>query len=177
MRRCTKNSPSYYHYWEFDLVITVETSQGLHFTVDIEDEDLVKDYIWHINKGYVVRNTEWINGSRERLKLHRVIAERMGLNMSLFVDHIDRDCLNNCRDNLRNATTQQNCMNRSKIKNTSSIYKGVYWYKAYSLWKSHIRLNGKQICIGYFDDEIEAARAYDNAAIIHYGEYACLNFE
>ncbi len=92
------------------------------------------------------------------------------------VDHIDHDKTNNCVTNLRWCSSSQNNMNRSKQSSTcSSVYKGVGWYKPLQKWRAQIRLDGKLKHIGYFASEIQAAVAYNNAAICHFTEFACLN--
>src|SRR2546425_1516194 len=92
------------------------------------------------------------------------------------VDHEDRDGLNNRRYNLRVATHDDNQRNRScqKRNNRTSQYKGVCLEKG--KWRVRIRVNGKNIEIGRFDSELQAALAYDKAAREHYGEFACCNF-
>jgi hypothetical protein len=64
-------------------------------------------------KFYAVRN-ERVNGKRTLIYMHRVIAELMGLDLSCDIDHIDRDSLNNLYGNLRSATKNGTCQNRSK---------------------------------------------------------------
>lgn len=98
------------------------------------------------------------------------------------LDHIDGNKLNNDISNLREATTIQNQMNSKKRKSwcgklPSSIYKGVSWNKRDKKWCSRITINGKRKHIGYFDSEIDAARAYDDAAIESFGEFARCNFD
>lgn len=92
-------------------------------------------------------------------------------------DHKDRNPLNNQKLNLRPCTNQQNARNKIKSQNDvfSSEYKGVSWDKNNKLWQAYIRLNGKLKFLGRFDDEIKAAKAYNNAAIKYFGEFACLN--
>jgi hypothetical protein len=58
----------------------------------------------------------------------------------------------------------------------SSKYRGVCWYKRNSHWEANIQHDGKQHSLGRFEDEEEAARAYDRAARAHKGEKARLNF-
>ncbi len=50
------------------------------------------------------------------------------------------------------------------------------WYKAKSKWLAQIMLHGKNHYLGRFDDEIEAAEAYDRAALSMFGEFARINF-
>jgi len=66
-------------------------------------------------------------------------------------------------------------MNRQKQGNVSSIYKGVSFYKSYSKWRATIMINSKQVHLGYFVSEIEAAKAYNAKAIELYGEFANIN--
>jgi len=96
----------------------------------------------------------------------------------LLVDHINRNGLDNRKANLRPATKAQNCRNRSKRQytNFTSRYKGVCWNRSKNLWETHLRTNGKNIYLGSFHREIEAARAYDRAARHYFGEFAAPNF-
>jgi len=91
------------------------------------------------------------------------------------VDHTDGNGLNNCRANLRSATQSQNGMNRRKQGNKSG-YKGVSRATNSNRWQARIRVNRKATHIGTFDTRIEAARAYDEAALVLHGEFARLNF-
>ena len=93
-----------------------------------------------------------------------------------FVDHIDGDRKNNNLSNLRWATAEENQRNRLKQKNTSSIYKGVTYSKKNKKWEARIRINGKNKFIGYFKNEEDAGRAYDEKALQLFGDYAKLNF-
>lgn len=92
------------------------------------------------------------------------------------VDHRDGEGLNNRRSNLRLVTNSQNNMNSQCRWGALSKYKGVSWHKRREKWQGRIKLNGKEIYLGYFDNEKKAARAYDEAAKKHFGEFARLNF-
>lgn len=94
----------------------------------------------------------------------------------LTVDHIDRNTLNNQLSNFRLATFSQQMQNRGLFKNNKSGYRGVGWHKGCEKWQARIRVDGKLIHLGYYDDKDDAARAYDAAARIHFGEFAVLNF-
>lgn len=106
--------------------------------------------------------------------MERVLDRK--LDSSEFVDHLDRDPLNNQRDNLRLASRSQNGANRNIRKNSLSGYKGVSWHKTAKKWTAKLTLNGKLIHLGYFDDPIDAAKAYDQAAREYFGEFAVTNF-
>jgi len=93
-----------------------------------------------------------------------------------IIDHIDGNTLNNCKSNLRFCTTSQNAMNCKKsISVLSSVYKGVRFKKDSSKYTAQITFNGKLVHIGYFENEVDAAKAYNKAAIENFGEFARLN--
>ncbi len=94
----------------------------------------------------------------------------------LVVDHIDHNGLNNRNTNLRNATFTQNCQNQRRLSPKTSKYKGVHWNKKLKKWAAQITSNKKSHHLGYFHDEIKAAKAYDVAAIKYHKDFAVLNF-
>ena len=125
-------------------------------------------------KFYVVRTILLTNGKRKYSRLHRELMQPKG---NLLVDHKNGNTFDNRLDNLRLATHQQNSYNRSKTKSkTSSRFIGVHLEKNTNQWKVQINHQGKTIFIGRYDSEIEAARAYDRAALKYHGEFARLNF-
>ena len=77
--------------------------------------------------------------------------------------------------NLRNCTNAQNQGNQKKREGTTSRFKGVCWHKRDRKWSARIRKNGHRHNLGYFDDELDAAGAYNVAALELFGEFALLN--
>ncbi len=99
-----------------------------------------------------------------------------------MIDHIDRNKDNNHYSNLRWCTSQHNNRNRSKCgsikRKCTSKYKGVGWHKKWNKWRARIMVDKdsrKEIALGSFDNEEDAARAYNKAAIEMFGEHAALN--
>jgi hypothetical protein len=111
-----------------------------------------------------------LDGKTKLYKLHRIlVALREGREISdLYVDHIDGNGLNNRSDNLRLATQQENQKNRKLNSNNLSGYSGVYWNKAKQKWRACIKVDGKEIHLGYFD-KLEDAVAARQQAEIKYG--------
>ena len=100
----------------------------------------------------------------KKVKRHRMIAFCFhGLDiddLTEIVDHINRDTIDNSADNLRVVTKQQNGFNTNA--------KGYYWHKASGKWEAKIRIDGRKIYLGRFDNEEEAHQAYLDAKAIHH---------
>jgi len=95
----------------------------------------------------------------------------------MCIDHINNNGLDNRKANLRPATPAQNARNRRKMAaKTSSKYKGVSYSASARKWCAAIRVNGQYKYFGLFQNEIEAAKAYDKAAKKYHREFAQLNF-
>ena len=67
-------------------------------------------------------------------------------------------------------------MQNYRKTNTSSRYRGVWYNKDRQKSRAQILVNRKRKQIGYFRDELAAAKAYDRAARKFYGDFAILNF-
>ena len=89
------------------------------------------------------------------------------------VDHRDHNTLDNRRENIRICTHAENMMNRQK--GSGSKPKGVSEFKRTEKLRARIKVKGKDIHLGYFDNEDDAALAYNVAALKYHGEFACLN--
>lgn len=115
----------------------------------------------------------WVNG--KKYLEHRVIFLYNHGYLPEFIDHINGIKDNNKIENLRAVTISQNCMNKKSSKNSSSQYKGVYWCNNIKIWKAGIKIDGRQIHLGYFSNEIDAAIAYNDKSKELFGEFALLN--
>jgi hypothetical protein len=108
--------------------------------------------------------------------MHRLVAERNGLPIGgKQIDHVDGNGLNNCRRNLRVATASQNKANLRHRRDSTSGFKGVSWNRQKRRFQAFIKVAGHQHHLKYCDDPRDAARVYNEAALKHFGEFACLN--
>lgn len=140
--------------------------------VDDEDYDYLNQWRWSVverHRTCYAMRIEVTEGGRTTFFMHRFI---MNTPRDIQVDHIDGNGLNNQKSNLRNATHGQNQSNRKSWGR--SVYLGVSFQKGGYL--STIRSNNKQIYLGLFTSEEEAAIAYDKAALALHGEFSRLNF-
>lgn len=153
----------------------IPLTQGQMAQVDDEDFERFSKYRWRAlrtsNTFYAVR---WGSEPNHHIMMHHeVLGESPGSGYE--VDHRDGSGVNNQQLNLRWVTNKQNQMNRRSFIGTSQ-YKGVCWNKASRKWQTQIRVNSRLKYLGRFDSEEDAARAYDAAALEHFGEFARLNF-
>ena len=158
---------------------TIQLTQGKVALVDDIDFEHLNNHKWHAAKThrgtyYAARKIRLADGKQGTIFMHR---EVLGLNQGdPNCDHKNHNELDNRRDNLRRCTPLQNMQNQRPHRNGSSAFKGVCWNKKREKWQVQIRWEGHKKHLGYFDNEIEAAMAYDIVAVRYFGEFASLNF-
>ena len=155
----------------------IPLTQGKYAIVDQDDFERLNKHKWHVCKSantFYARRTIYTGKKRISIMMHREVIHPPE---NLLVDHINHNGLDNRKANLRLATCEQNSYNRIRFrKSQSSKYKGVRWNKQIKKWAVIICFNKKSKFIGYFEDEIQAAKAYDKAAKKYHKEFASLNF-
>ena len=155
----------------------IQLTKGMVALVDDEDYEWLNQWTWFAvkehNNWYAATNMRE-NGSWQTVRMHRLI---LGLKRgnNIKSDHKNRNGLSNSRNNLRTCTNQQNIMNQRPQGGTSK-FKGVSRRKNTKKWFAQIGYQNQNIYIGYYDLEIEAAKAYDKKAKELYGEFAFLNY-
>lgn len=156
----------------------LKLSQGKFAQVDDEDYDYLNQWKWHAakwgNSFYAKRSERFASKQNQKsIYLHRVI---LGIKeKSIFIDHIDHDGLNNQRSNLRTCSHSENQKNSQG--RGSSKFLGVAYRSSNNKFRAAIYTGEKDLYIGQFESEEEAARAYDEQAKIYHGEFANLNFK
>lgn len=145
-------------------------SAKLIVSLDPEDEDLLR-LAWRPCRPRNVTYAQTTLASGKAAYLHRLVAARAGIKGP--VDHENGDGLDCRRNNLRQATHQQNAANSRRSKG-SSRFKGVALHPN-GKWRAYIRVNYRQLHLGHFESEDRAALAYNLAAKAHFGKYALLN--
>lgn len=149
---------------------------GLVALVDDEDYPMISQFKWHVQQTRVLYAVRRFGETKQYM--HRMI---LGLtDRKDQVDHIDFDGLNNQKSNLRLSTPSQNQAHKikqSRKGGSDSRFKGVTKYKKTfrNPWQARIIVDKKVIYLGRFTSELEAAKAYNTAAKIHFGSFAIVN--
>jgi hypothetical protein len=140
-------------------------STGETILVDDADFESVKALSWHIaGKGYAAHAYRQ-DGKGKTLYLHTFLTGYK------FIDHANRNKLDNRRENLRSSNESLNMANSSKRQGVSSKFKGVSWAAKAQKWIAYL---GRDY-LGQFNDEAEAASVYNAAAAARFGSHASLN--
>lgn len=137
--------------------------------VDKEDLNRVSQHSWCFDKdtGYAVATVK-----SKKISLHRFIMLEP---KDKFVDHINFNKLDNRKKNLRICTPQESVWHTNKQTNNTSGYKGVSWAKRQNKWHAQIFVNYKNIHLGFFNDKLEAVKAYNKGALKYHGQFALIN--
>ncbi len=154
----------------------IPLTRGKFAKVDPDNYYRFMKYYWQTSVFgtlYYARRTERCGNKRVTINMHR---EVLNAPKGLFVDHINGDGLDNRRANLRLATPLQNSHNRQILGKGTSRFKGVSLRKDTKKWHAVIYAANKRISLGYFETEVDAAKAYDKAALKYHKEFARLNF-
>jgi len=145
----------------------IPLTRGMVAQVDDEDFEWLSRWKW--------RTQTWtgsfcavrgINGVT--VYMHREI---MKTPKGMVVHHVDHNPLNNCKSNLRNCTQRENLHSQKE----KDHYQGVSWCAPCKKYRAKIKNGDKHIHLGLFTNKVDAALAYNAAAVKYYGDFARLN--
>jgi hypothetical protein len=151
----------------------IALNQGKFALIDNEDFERISQYHWCFDGRYVIANPSKPKNIIKRIYLHRLIMNTID---GFETDHINRNKLDNRKINLRVCTHIEN--SQHKILYNKYGYKGISFMKENGRtkkWRSRIKVNTKEILLGYFLTAEKAAKAYNNAATKYFGKFAILN--
>ena len=157
--------------------VSIQNKNGVTMLIDQEDLGLLSQHkkghwCFTVDKtGYarIANRKDLVGNEGVKIYAHRLI---MKASVGLEIDHVNRNRLDNRKENLRFCTRSQNVMNTAV--SGASRFKGVS--KKNDKWQSDITTNGIKSYLGFFKTEIEAARAYDAAVRLQNCEFRRLNF-
>jgi hypothetical protein len=151
----------------------IQLTRGMVAIVDDADFERVNAITWHAqpgNKTFYARTGK--TKSHPAFAMHQFILGEFVVQ----IDHKNGNGLDNRRGNLRRCTHSQNLGNTTSHADSLSRFKGVGWSKVSRKWRAYIQCDRRPRHLGVFNTEIEAARAYDAAALELFGEFARFNF-
>ena len=157
----------------------IKLTQGKFAIVDKKDFDFLNQFKWFAYKSdnnfYAKRSViAFENGIKKTktIRMHRFILKAK---KGQYVDHVNHNGLDNRRKNLRLCSNAENIRNQRKRACNTSGFRGVYWHGQTQKWIAQIKVNYKGIALGYFENKIDAAIAYDKAAIKFHKKFAMTN--
>lgn len=141
-----KYKNEYITYNNYSILQIIGNNKNIKVLIDTEDINKLKLHSWRINdKGYIISDI-----NRKKVRIHNFILNRDTSNPKIVCDHINRNKLDNRKQNLRIVSQQENNINRTIIDNAKyyTYRKDRNKYYAYN--------------IGYFNTEKEAKEAVFN---------------
>lgn len=129
--------------------------------IDLDDIEKCKQYKWYLHGEYACN-------SKTKTMLHRFLLD---VPEDMIIDHINRDKLDNRKENLRVCTYKDNNRNMSRRKNVQSVNRGVY-KSSKNGWVARIKVNEKDIYLGTYNSLQDAIAARQQAEIDYFGDFA-----
>lgn len=144
-----------------------------HLLLDNEDFQKLSKHKFNVYIGKYGHIYATVKINKRFELLHRYL---LGItDPKICVDHKNGNTLDNRRENIRACSQRENSRNSKVPRNSTTGFKGVSYKKTHGKYRAYIFVDKKQKSLGYYDDPINAAIAYNNAAKLYFGEFARLN--
>lgn len=145
----------------------IKLTQNQFALVDDNLFDELNQYKWYAQKGH---NTYYVKRNKKynEIYMHRVVLN-LECGDGMIVDHINGNGLDNRKENLRVVTNIENCHNRRIHSHNTSGYTGICWVKRYQKWLAQIVVGGKQVCLGYHSNILDAIESRKQGEIKYWG--------
>lgn len=143
----------------------IKLPKGKRAIVDDEDYEYLNQFKWHLStSGYACRKQHIHLGvnkyTSETVWMHRLLNNTPD---DLFTDHINRNKLDNRKSNLRTTNKSLNNFNKDTLSTNTSGHCGVHFEKWSSKWRAEMKVRGKKLSLGRFDDIKKAIAARKKA--------------
>ena len=125
----------------------IKLTQGKFAVVDDENYEYLNQFSWYVTSNGYARRTIRRGKKNQYIRMHNEI---IGTQKNKETDHINRNKLDNRKDNLRIVTRSENSLNKDLQKNNTSGYKGISWNKKEKKWYSCIKINEKTVSLGRY---------------------------
>lgn len=144
----------------------IPLTQGKEALVDDADFEWLNQYKWRYIPNYKPEyvGSAAMSSSRKIIRMHRLI---LGAKKGQEVDHVNRDPLDNRKENLRIATRGENTRNQGGRKDSTSGQRGVNFHKPRKSWVARIQVDGNRYFLGAFKTKKEAISAYNKAKVVY----------
>lgn len=153
--------------------VCIPLTMGYHAIVSTEDYDKISGDFWYARfygKSGGIKYGPYAHRVDDWVPMHRVLFD----DKPLVIDHVNGNGLDNRKDNLRQCTIAENSRNRRA--NRGKVFKGVCLHKPSGKFYARIKIDGRLKYLSSHADAVEAAKAYDAAALKYYSNFANLNF-
>lgn len=136
--------------------------------VDDVDFEWLNKYTWNVVDGYARATVDGVSDTF----MHMILITRTN---GQQIDHINRNRLDNRRENLRLCTRSENQYNIGLRKDNRSGARGVYYHIRDKRWIAKTKVQGERIHIGSFKTKEDAVIAYNEFVKKHHKEFAFVN--
>lgn len=156
-----------------EYVVGIASNCDKSFLIDIDDYDLVKDYCWSYDNGYM---RAFDTKTKKVLKLHRLIVGSNEKIDGYYIDHINHITTDNRKCNLRACSHIENSANKKDKHTSSSGFMNVYdcgcYHNGDRKWCVSIRTNGVSKHIGYYRNFSEACKNAIMSSLKYHGTFS-----